>query len=103
MSPQLQQVLNEIDRLSSVEQIQVIEHITVNLKEVVPTTQPSKSKSSVPILEELHADDDLGFSAVGEASPLENRFRKSWKQATAGNTLPLSQLWESSEVSGIIV
>jgi hypothetical protein len=45
MSPQLQQVLAEIDRLSSTEQIQVIEHITVNLKEVVPTTQPRKSKS----------------------------------------------------------
>ena len=45
MSPQLQQVLTEIDRLSSTEQIQVIEHITVNLKEVVPTIQPSKSKS----------------------------------------------------------
>ena len=45
MSPQLQQVLAEIDRLSSTEQIQVIEHITVNLKEVVPTTQLSKSKS----------------------------------------------------------
>jgi hypothetical protein len=44
MSPQLQQVLTEIDRLSSTEQIQVIEHITVNLKEVV-TTQPRKSKS----------------------------------------------------------
>lgn len=45
MSPQLQQILIEIDRLSSTEQIQVIEHITVNLKEVVPRTQPSKSKS----------------------------------------------------------
>jgi predicted flap endonuclease-1-like 5' DNA nuclease len=42
------------------------------------------------ILEELHADEDLGFSA--------DQFRESWKQATAGNTLPLSQLWESSEV-----
>ena len=42
------------------------------------------------ILEELHADDDLGFSA--------DRFRESWKQAVAGNTLPLSQLWEGSEV-----
>jgi hypothetical protein len=90
MSPQLQQVLAEIDRLSSVEQIQVIEHITVNLKEVVPTTQPSQSKSSALILEELPADDDLGFSA--------DRFRASWQQAVAGNTLPLSQLWESSEV-----
>jgi hypothetical protein len=67
-------------------------------------TRPISEQDSIAalILEELHADDDLGFSAVGEASPLENRFRESWKQATAGNTLPLSQLWESSEVSGII-
>jgi hypothetical protein len=56
------------------------------------------SEIAALILEELHADDDLGFSAVGEASPLENRFRESWKQAVAGNTLPLSQLWEGSEV-----
>ena len=42
------------------------------------------------ILEELQDDDDLGFSA--------DRFRDSWKQAVAGNTLPLSQLWEGSEV-----
>jgi hypothetical protein len=67
-------------------------------------TRPISEQDSIAalILEELHADDDLGFSAVGEASPLENQFRESWKQATAGNTLPLSQLWESSEVSGII-
>ncbi|WP_295620507.1 hypothetical protein [Chamaesiphon sp. GL140_3_metabinner_50] len=90
MSPQLQQVLAEIDRLSPIEQIKVIEHITVNLKEVVPTTQLSKSKSSALILEELHADQDLGFNA--------DRFRESWKQAVAENTLPLSQLWEGSEV-----
>jgi hypothetical protein len=30
MSPQLQQVLTEIDRLSSTEQIQVIEHINAS-------------------------------------------------------------------------
>jgi hypothetical protein len=45
MSSQLQQVLIEIDRLSSTEQIQIIEHITVRLKEVVPKIQPRKSKS----------------------------------------------------------
>ena len=38
------------------------------------------------ILEELQEDDDLGFSA--------DRFQESWKQATTGKTLPLSQLWE---------
>jgi hypothetical protein len=42
------------------------------------------------ILEELQEDDALGFSA--------DRFRESWKQAVAGNTLPLSQLWAGGEV-----
>jgi hypothetical protein len=55
-------------------------------------TRPISEQDSIAalILEELHADEDLGFSA--------DRFRESWKQATAANTLPLSQLWESSEV-----
>ena len=55
-------------------------------------TLPINKQDSIAalILEELHADDDLGFSA--------DRFRASWQQAVAGNTLPLSQLWESSEV-----
>jgi hypothetical protein len=63
-------------------------------------TRPISEQDSIAalILEELHDNDDLGFSAVGVASPLENRFRKSWKQALEGNTLPLSQLWEDSEV-----
>jgi hypothetical protein len=55
-------------------------------------TRPVSEQDSIAalILEELHAEDDLGFSA--------DRFRESWKQATAGNTIPLSQLWEISEV-----
>jgi hypothetical protein len=55
-------------------------------------TRPISEQDSIAalILEELHANDDFGFSA--------DRFRESWKQATAGNTLSLSQLWESSEV-----
>jgi hypothetical protein len=55
-------------------------------------TRPISEQDSIAalILEGLHAEDDLGFSA--------DRFRESWKQAIAGNTLPLSQLWESSEV-----
>jgi hypothetical protein len=63
-------------------------------------TRPVSEQDSIAalILEELQDDEYLGFSAFGEASPLENGFRQSWKQATAGNTLPLSQLWESSEV-----
>jgi hypothetical protein len=63
-------------------------------------TRPISEQDSIAalILEELQDNDDLGFSGVGVASPLENRFRKSWKQAVEGNTLPLSQLWENSEV-----
>ena len=55
-------------------------------------TRPIGEQDSIAalILEELHADDDLGFSV--------DRFRESWKQAVSGNTLPLSQLWKGSEV-----
>ena len=58
-------------------------------------TRPIDEQDSIAalILEGLQEDDDLSFSA--------DRFRESWKQAVAGNTLPLSQLWESSEVDGI--
>jgi hypothetical protein len=63
-------------------------------------TRPISEQDSIAalILEKLQDNNDSGFNAVGVASPLENRFRESWKQAVAGNTLPLSQLWESSEV-----
>ena len=55
-------------------------------------TRPIDEQDSIAalILEELHDDRDLGFSAA--------RFRESWKQAVSGNTLPLSQLWEGSEL-----
>jgi hypothetical protein len=56
-------------------------------------TRPISEQDSIAalILEELQNDaEDLGFNA--------DRFRESWKQAVAGNTLQLSQLWESSEV-----
>lgn len=55
-------------------------------------TRPISEQDSIAalILEELQEDDDLGFSA--------DRFRESWKQAVAGNTIPLSQLWEGIEV-----
>jgi hypothetical protein len=55
-------------------------------------TRPISEQDSIAalILEELQDNDDLGFSA--------DRFEKSWKQAVEGNTLPLSQLWEDSEV-----
>jgi hypothetical protein len=55
-------------------------------------TRPISEQDSIAalILEELQDNDDLGFSA--------DRFQKSWKQALEGNTLPLSQLWEGSEV-----
>jgi hypothetical protein len=55
-------------------------------------TRPISEQDSIAalILEELQDNDDSGFNA--------DRFRESWKQAVAGNTLPLSQLWESSEV-----
>jgi hypothetical protein len=55
-------------------------------------TRPVSEQDSIAalILEELQDNNDLGFSA--------DRFQESWKQAVAGNTLSLSQLWEDSEV-----
>ena len=38
MSPQLQQVLNEIDRLSSIQQIQVIEYINARKRNLLLQT-----------------------------------------------------------------
>jgi hypothetical protein len=45
MSPQLQQVLIDIDRLSSAEQLQVVEHITTKNRAVLSTTPAKESKS----------------------------------------------------------
>jgi hypothetical protein len=45
MTPQLQQVLIDIDRLSSAEQIQVIEHINAKNPEIVSTIPAKTSKS----------------------------------------------------------
>jgi hypothetical protein len=45
MSPQLQQVLIDIDRLSSAEQIQVIEHINAKHEKLVSMTPSKQTKS----------------------------------------------------------
>ncbi len=42
MSPQLQQVLSDIDRLSPTDRIQVMTHVIESIKEYVPTTKPVK-------------------------------------------------------------
>jgi hypothetical protein len=42
MSPQLQQVLNDIDRLSPTDRIQVISHAIESIREYVPT-EPTNS------------------------------------------------------------
>jgi hypothetical protein len=41
MSPQLQQVLSEIDRLSPTDRIQVMTHVIESIREYVPT-EPAK-------------------------------------------------------------
>jgi hypothetical protein len=43
MSPQLQQVLSDIDRLSPTDRIQVMNHVIESIKEYVPT-EPVKSQ-----------------------------------------------------------
>jgi hypothetical protein len=43
MSPQLQQVLSDIDRLSPTDRIQVMTHVIESIKEYVPT-EPVRSQ-----------------------------------------------------------
>jgi hypothetical protein len=51
MSPQLQQVLTEIDRLSSIEQIQIIEYINTKQRssvlETITKLRPAKAAHSL--------------------------------------------------------
>ena len=75
MSPQLQQILIDIDRLSSTEQIQVIEHITAKLREVVSLT-PSKQTKSWRDLAGI-APDLLNGE---DAQEWVNRERNEWSQ-----------------------
>ena len=75
MSPQLQQILIDIDRLSSTEQIQVIEHITAKLREVVSMT-PSKQTKSWRDLAGI-APDLLNGE---DAQEWVNRERNEWSQ-----------------------
>jgi hypothetical protein len=68
----------------------------MTLAEVIPIARklsPSEKLKLIRILaedlddrQETLEDDELGFNS--------ERFRESWQQAIAGNTLPLSQLWE---------
>jgi hypothetical protein len=44
MSPQLQQVLNDIDRLSPTDRIQVISHAIESIREYVPTEPVSSNR-----------------------------------------------------------
>jgi hypothetical protein len=68
----------------------------MTLAEVIPIARklsPSEKLKLIRILaedlddrQEALEDDEVGFNA--------ERFRESYQQAIAGNTLPLSQLWE---------
>jgi hypothetical protein len=68
----------------------------MTLAEIIPIARklsPSEKLKLIRILaedlddrQETLEDDELGFNS--------ERFRESWQQAMAGNTLPLSQLWE---------
>jgi hypothetical protein len=75
MSPQLQQVLIDIDRLSSTEQIQVVEHINAKIQASASTTPPKESKSWL----------DLAGIAPNllngeDAQEWVNRERNEWSQ-----------------------
>ena len=59
------------------------------------TSQPSKVKVIILVSESEEINDELvniddNFS--------EESFKESWQQAIAGETLPLSKLWEETDI-----
>ena len=59
MSPQLQQVLAEIDRLSSTEQVQVIEYINTRQRKSVLTTIANLRSQQVSFKEQEEIDAEI--------------------------------------------
>ena len=79
MTSQLQQVINLAQSLSFAEQLELLKTLTTII-------QQSHSLDAQTLSQEVNTD----FSTES--------FRKSWQQAVAGDTLPLSQLWEGIDV-----
>ena len=81
MSTQLKQAIQIAQSLTLFEQLELLK----TLSSMIQQTYPQASEPSQPTPE----DEDTTFSA--------ETFQRSWQQAMAGDTLPLSQLWEGIE------
>ena len=72
MSPQLQQVLTEIDRLSPIEQIKVIEYINTkqlsSVLETITNLRPAKAAHSLSQQSAFKTPQEIDFEILEEKS-----------------------------------
>jgi len=79
MTSQLQEAINLARSLPLAEQLELLKILSTVIQQAYSLESQAAS-----------VENDTDFSA-------EN-FRKSWQQAIAGNTLPISQLWEGIDL-----
>jgi hypothetical protein len=79
MTSQLQQAIELANSLSFAEQLELLK----TLSAIIQSTHSRETKTAT-------TESDTDFSAAS--------FRKSWRQAITGETLPLSQMWEGIDV-----
>lgn len=75
MTSQLQEVIHLTKSLSLLEQLELL-------------------KALSHIIQETHAEEASLPNDNGDTGFSSERFRSSWQQTVAGQTLPLAQLWE---------
>lgn len=78
MTGQLKQAIQIAQSLSPEEQLELLQA----LSEIIQQTHSQKTQPQL-------TEDNTSFSTES--------FRRSWQQAMAGETLPLSQLWDGVE------
>lgn len=78
MTSQLQETINLARSLPLAEQLELLKILSTIIQQTHSLENQSPS-----------AENDTDFSAES--------FHKSWQQAIAGKTLPISQLWEGME------
>ena len=80
MTSQLQQAIDIAESLSLAEKLELLKQLSILIQEAHTLNQIKPDDDT----------DEIGFSPES--------FRRSWEQAIAGNTLPVSVLWEDNNI-----
>ena len=78
MSSQLRQAIDLAQSLSFEEQLELLKTLSI-------------------VIQKTHARENLSSPSEADTDFSADSFRQSWQQAMAGQTLPLSQLWEGTD------